>query len=214
MLGEISLAHKGVLFLDELPEFNRQVLESLREPLESGTVQIARAAYRAELPADFQLVAAMNPCPCGWFGHPVHRCRCSVDSIQRYIGKVSGPFLDRIDLIVRLFPSELDDRNDTEEEESHIILNRVIKARAVQIARQGCLNARLPDGAIPAHCRMTTEAHRRLKAAKQAFALSNRSVSRISRVARTLADLGGLDQLTEACISQAIQVRQEMKKPV
>ena len=214
MLGEVSLAHKGVLFLDELPEFNRQVLESLREPLETGTVQIARAAYRAELPADFQLVAAMNPCPCGWFGHPVQRCRCSVESIHRYVGKISGPLLDRIDLIVRLFPSEIDDLGEHAGEASHIILERVIKARAVQIARQGCLNARLPDGTIPVHCRMTTAAHQRLKAAKQAFALSNRSVNRITRVARTLADLGGMDQLTEACVSQAIQVRQEIKKPV
>jgi len=214
MLGEVSLAHRGVLFLDELPEFNRQVLECLREPLETGTVQIARAAYRAELPADFQLVAAMNPCPCGWFGHPDHRCRCSPESIHRYLGKISGPLLDRVDLVVRLFPSEVDDSSDAKEESSKDILERVVKARDIQLSRQGCLNAKLPDSSMPIHCRMTLPARQRLKTAKQAFGLSHRSVNRISRVARTLADLAGKDQMTEACVSQAIQIRQEIKKPV
>lgn len=214
MLGEVSLAHRGVLFLDELPEFNRQVIECLREPLEHGVVQIARTAYRAALPAEFQLVAAMNPCPCGWFGHPDHRCRCSAESIQRYLGKVSGPLLDRMDLIVRLFPPEADVMDTTDEESSDVILNRVTRARSIQLARQACLNARLPDSAIPIHCEMSLPAQRRLKAAKQALGLSSRSVNRVIRVARTLADLAGHAHLTEACLSQAIQVRQEIKKPV
>ncbi len=213
-LGEVSLAHKGVLFLDELPEFNRQALESLREPLETGTVQIARAAYRAELPADFQLVAAMNPCPCGWFGHPDARCRCSAESINRYLGKLSGPLLDRIDMVVRLFSSDDDRSDDTPRESSQVLLERVIRAREIQIRRQGCLNAQLVESEISVHCRLSSQAHRRLRSVCQAFGLSNRALSRIIRLARTLSDLSGEDHLTEASIAQAMQVRQEIKKPL
>jgi len=215
-LGEVSLAHQGILFLDELPEFSRQALEGLRQPIESRTVQIARAAYRAELPADFQLVAAMNPCPCGWFGHPEGRCRCSTETVHRYLGKLSGPLMERIDMIVRLFSQSNDDSNPDElvEEPSKAYLDRVIKARQRQLNRQGSLNARVADAGIAVHCRLSAMAHQRLKSVSRAFGLSNRSQARIIRLARTLADLADEDQLTESCIAQAVQLRQEIKKPV
>lgn len=213
-LGEVSLAHKGLLFLDELPEFNKQVLESLREPLETGTVQIARAAYRTELPADFQLVAAMNPCPCGWFGHPDARCRCSSENVNRYLDKLSGPMMDRIDMVVRLFNTDDEHVDETLAEASQTILKRVIRAREIQIGRQGCLNARLAESEIPIHCSLSPQADRMLRSVRQAFGLSHRAVSRVKRLARTIADLSGEDQLTESSIAQAIQVRQEIKNPV
>lgn len=214
-LGEVSLAHKGILFLDELPEFSRQALESLREPIENGTVQIARASYRAELPAEFQFVAAMNPCPCGWYGHPDARCRCSSESVQRYLGKLSGPLLDRIDMVVRLYP-QVDEVPfaDIDEEPSKRILSRVIKARQRQHSRQRCLNARIPDARMPMHCKLTPQAQSRFNQVRQAFGLSHRSESRMIRLARTLADLAGEAHLTESSIAQAVQLRQEVKKPV
>lgn len=215
-LGEVSLAHHGILFLDELPEFSRQALEGLRQPIETRTVQIARAAYRAELPADFQLLAAMNPCPCGWFGHPAGRCRCSTESVQRYLGKLSGPLMDRIDMVVRLFSPSNDDvtPQDIPEEKSKAYLNRVSRARQKQLNRQGCLNARLTDAAVAIHCGLSAVAHRKLKAVNRALGLSNRSEIRITRLARTLADLADEDQLTEVSIAQAVRLRQEIKKPV
>ena len=207
--GEISLAHNGVLFLDELPEWSRQALEVLREPLESGVVTISRAARQSEFPARFQLVAAMNPCPCGWAGDVSGRCRCSVDSIQRYRARISGPLLDRIDLHVdvpRLPPSAL--RADAPQSEgSAQVRARVVAARALQHARAGRANAQLSQAETLATCRLTTHDELLLERAIDALHLSARSLHRILRVARTIADLAGSMDITTAHLTEAIGYR-------
>ena len=213
-LGEVTLAHKGILFLDELGEFNKQVLESLREPMESGVIHVSRMTYRAELPADFQLIAAMNPCPCGWFGHPEHKCRCVEDVVHRYLGKISGPLLDRMDMIVRMFVRTSEDHSSDPSETSMVVAQRVKTAWQTQIDRQGCLNAKVSDLMFSRHMEMTDAASRCLQSAKRTFGLSNRAVNRISRVARTFADLSADRLITETSVAQAVSVRQEIKKPV
>jgi magnesium chelatase family protein len=191
--GEISLAHGGVLFLDELPEFPRQALEALREPLESGCVTIARAARRARFPARFQLVAAMNPCPCGWLGAPAgsgRACRCSPDAVARYQGRLSGPLLDRIDLQVEVpaaSPADLMAAPDGEP--SAVVALRVAAARARQQARQGRPNALLGPGDIERVCATDTAAGALLRRAAERLAFSGRRLHRVLKVARTIADL-------------------------
>jgi magnesium chelatase family protein len=207
--GEISLAHNGVLFLDELPEWDRRALEVLREPLESGVVTISRAARQNEFPARFQLVAAMNPCPCGWAGDPSGRCRCHPDAIQRYRAKISGPLLDRIDLHVdvpRLPPSEL--RPDAPDgESSGIVRVRVAEARAIQHSRSGKANAQLGQAETMATCRLAAHDQMLLERAIDALQLSARSMHRILRVARTIADLANSPHIATAHLSEALGYR-------
>lgn len=207
--GEISLAHHGVLFLDELPEWNRAALEVLREPLESGTVTVSRAARTAEFPARFQLVAAMNPCPCGWAGDPSGRCRCGPDLVRRYRSRVSGPLLDRIDLHVhvpRLPPHEL--RPDAPDGEATAAVQaRVVAARGRQHARCGKPNARMGQAETMAHCRLSARDQALLERAVERLQLSARSLHRILRVARTIADLDGSDAIATPHLTEALGYR-------
>ncbi len=207
--GEISLAHNGVLFLDELPEWDRRALEVLREPLESGVVTVSRAARSAEFPARFQLVAAMNPCPCGWAGDASGRCRCSADAVKRYRGRLSGPLLDRIDLhieVPRLPPAEL--RPDAPGGESTAqVRERVIVARQSQYERAGKTNARLNHAETASACRLDERDHTLLERAVDTLQLSARSMHRILRVARTIADLAGSARIQTPHLTEAIGYR-------
>lgn len=204
--GEISLAHHGVLFLDELPEFDRKVLESLREPLETGRIHIARAARQAEFPAAFQLVAAMNPCPCGRHGSP--ECACTPDQVARYRGRLSGPLLDRIDLIVEvpaLPADELAGRPDGED--TATVRTRTAAAAERQQLRQGKPNARLEGREIDACCTTDADGTKLLRQAAERLGLSARGWHRILRVARTIADLAGSTELRAPHVAEAIQYR-------
>ena len=195
--GEISLAHNGVLFLDELAEWDRKSLEVLRQPLESGVVSISRASNTAEFPARFQLVAAMNPCPCGWFGDNSGRCRCTPDAIERYRGKLSGPLLDRIDIhlaMTRLQHEELH-LNAAPGESSALIRERVIRTRDLQQKRTGICNAHLSQSQLKEHCQLSTSNQDLLDKAMNALQLSARATYRILRVARTIADLAGSENI-------------------
>ena len=207
--GEISLAHQGVLFLDELPEWSRQALEVLREPLESGVVTISRAARQSEFPARFQLVAAMNPCPCGWAGDVSGRCRCGAEAIRRYRARISGPLLDRIDLhidVPRLPPSAL--RGDAPHSDSSALVRaRVAQARAIQHARTRKPNAQLSQAETIATCRLEAHDQALLERAVDALQLSARSLHRILRVARTIADLAGCEAIATAHLTEAIGYR-------
>jgi magnesium chelatase family protein len=206
--GEISLAHHGILFLDELPEFDRRVLEVLRQPLESGRVTISRAARQADFPARFQLIAAMNPCPCGYLGHWSSRCRCTPDEVRRYRGRLSGPFLDRIDLHVEvpaLRDGELECARTAEA--SPAVRERASAARETQIARQATPNARLAGGEIERHCRPDSAGHALLREAASRLALSARAFHRVLKVARTIADLDGRKGLAARHIAEALQYR-------
>ncbi|MDX1443723.1 MAG: ATP-binding protein [Gammaproteobacteria bacterium] len=206
--GEISRAHGGVLFLDELPEFDRRVLDVLREPLESGVIHISRAARQAEFPASFQLVAAMNPCPCGFRGDPEHACRCTPDQVARYRGRVSGPFLDRIDLHVtvpRLKPSEL--RRMNPGEESAAVRERVTAAWQRQQARQGKCNAALGGRELESVWPLDPGVEALLEQASSRFRLSARSHHRIWRVTATIADLAGADAISAANMAEALAYR-------
>lgn len=208
--GEISMALHGVLFLDELPEFDRKVLEVLREPLESGRITISRAARRADFPAQFQLVAAMNPCPCGYLGHYNGQCRCTPDQIARYRGKISGPLLDRIDiqLPVPALPQQ-DLLNRAAGEASAPIQARVEAARQRQLARQGKANAQLSVTEIDQYCALDTAAETLLQQAITRLNLSARAYHRVLKVARTLADLAGDADITVKHIAEAVQYRRE-----
>ena len=206
--GEISLAHQGILFLDELPEFDRKVLETLREPLETGRVHIARAARQAEFPAEFQLIAAMNPCPCGFHGHDARPCRCTPDQITRYRGRLSGPFLDRIDLVIEVpaLPAEAL-AGQPDGESSAQVRERVTAAGARQQQRQGKANARLTTRDIESLCAPDEAGSRLLQQATTRLALSARAWHRILKVARTIADLAGEAQIRAPHVAEAIQYR-------
>jgi magnesium chelatase family protein len=206
--GEISLAHHGVLFLDELPEFDRDVLEALREPLESGRVSISRAARQAQFPARFQLVAAMNPCPCGHCGDRSGRCRCTPERIARYRGRISGPLADRIDIKLEVpAPREAELVGPTGGESSSAIRARIEDARRVQIARQGKPNALLGTKEIDRHCTTDRDGDQLLRHALARLLLSARGYHRVLRVARTIADLGQRSTLCAEHIAEAIQYR-------
>lgn len=193
-----------------MPEWSRHALEVLREPLESGQVVVARASRSEAFPARFQLVAAMNPCPCGWAGDRSGRCRCAVDGIQRYRGRVSGPLLDRIDLHVevpRLEPHEL--RDDTPfGEDSRSVRARVVAAREVQLSRAGKANAQLLPTEMAQHCQLCADDRQLLEDAVERLQLSARSMHRILRVARTVADLQGSEDIATAHVAEAIGYRQ------
>ncbi len=206
--GEISLSHHGVLFLDELPEFHRDVLEALREPLETGTVSIARAQWHGQFPARFQLVAAMNPCQCGYAGDTNGRCRCTAPTVRRYLSRISGPLLDRIDLHVEVPRLEYGALAApvTPAESSAIVAERVQLARRRQDAR-GALNAALDLEAPGGCCRLGLREHALLEAASRRLGLSARACHRIQRVARTIADLAGLERIGVAELSEAIGYR-------
>ena len=207
--GEISLAHNGVLFLDELPEWDRRALEVLREPLESGVVTISRAARQNEFPARFQLVAAMNPCPCGWAGDPSGRCRCSLEVIRRYRARISGPLMDRIDLqieVPRLPPSDL--RPDgPASESSEIVRGRVQVARDIQGQRAGKANAQMSQAETNTHCRLQPRDQLLLERAIESLQLSARSMHRILRVSRTIADMAGAAQINTTHLTEALGYR-------
>ena len=211
--GEISLAHHGVLFLDELPEFDRRVLEVLREPLETGRIHISRAARQAEFPAQFQLVAAMNPCPCGYLGHVSGKCRCTPDQIIRYRGRISGPLLDRIDLQIEVPGIPADAlRNSAPGESSSEVQARVEGARALQLARQGKPNALLAPKEIDKHCQPDAAGDALLRQAIARLNLSARAYHRVLKVARTIADLADAESLAANHIAEAIGYRRAMDR--
>lgn len=208
--GEISLAHHGVLFLDELPEFPRQVLEVLREPLETGHITISRAARQADFPARFQLVAAMNPCPCGYLGHPARPCRDTPDQIARYRARISGPLLDRIDIQVSVPAlTEAELMRTGAGESSTTIRARVEAARTRQLSRQGKPNAALGTREIEQSCQLDGAGETLLKQAITHLNLSARGYHRILRLARSVADLAGSDAITPTHLAEAIQYRRQ-----
>ena len=209
--GEISLAHNGVLFLDELPEFSRHVLDVLREPLESGQIMISRAARQSSFPAQFQLVAAMNPCPCGYAGDPRQRCQCTPDQMQRYRARISGPLLDRIDLSVevpRVPLAELGAPRSEHDEDSATVRQRVIRARDYALQRAGRPNAEISTRELERDCALGPAERRWFEAALERLGLSARAYHRTLRVARTIADLdGGAGLLDRAHLAEALQYR-------
>jgi magnesium chelatase family protein len=206
--GEISMAMHGVLFLDELPEFERHVLEVLREPLESGRVSVSRAARQAEFPAEFQLVGAMNPCPCGYLGHYTNRCCCTPDQIARYRSRISGPLLDRIDIQIEVPAVTVDDLSRAQTgESSQTIRDRVERARANMTARQEKPNAKLTSAELDRHCALGKDAAAVLQKAIAKLGLSARGYHRILKVARTIADLAGAKHIEAAHLAEAIQYR-------
>ncbi len=212
--GEISLAHHGVLFLDELPEFRRDVLEALREPLETGNVSVARAAYRGHLPARFQLIAAMNPCPCGYAGDPNGRCRCTPQQVRRYLSKLSGPLLDRVDMHVEVPRLSYEVLRATAQapEGTAAVAARVLAARGRQQER-GALNAGLDAAALQRACALGILEHGLLESASRRLGLSARACHRVQRVARTIADLGGQDSVGVTELSEAIGYRRLDREP-
>ncbi|WP_311223178.1 MULTISPECIES: YifB family Mg chelatase-like AAA ATPase [unclassified Acidovorax] len=213
--GEISLAHEGVLFLDEFPEFARSALEALREPLETGRITIARAARRAEFPARFQLIAAMNPCPCGFLGAAQRACRCTPDQVARYQGKLSGPLLDRIDLHVEVPAMPADELlNAPAGEASAAVRARVEAARARAVARQGKPNQALQGREIDVHLALDDAAGRFLQAAAARLGWSARSTHRALKVARTIADMAGAADIAAAHVAEAVQYRRVLRSTV
>ncbi|MFI3253732.1 MAG: YifB family Mg chelatase-like AAA ATPase [Eubacteriales bacterium] len=212
--GEISLSHHGVLFLDELPEFTKEVVEVLRQPIEDGIVQISRASGTATYPCDFMLICAMNPCRCGWYGDSSERCRCSPSSVEKYLGKISGPMLDRIDLFVKVTAltfQELSQRNgiDSQGESSSEIQKRVNQARAIQTERysnQG-INASMNEDALEKYATLNQDCSKLMEQAFLRFCLTGRSHSRIRRLARTIADLDGEEEIQTQHLSEALHYR-------
>jgi len=211
--GEISLAHNGILFLDELPEFKRAVLEVLRQPLEDRCVTVSRARFSVVYPANFMLIASMNPCPCGFYNHPEKECLCGPQGVQRYLSKISGPLLDRIDLHVEVTPVPFDELSSkTGGEKSENIRNRVIEARDRQIIRfkeAGEIhhNAMMPSRLVRTICELDTASEKLLKVAMTRLDLSARAYDRILKVSRTIADLDNSDAIKPEHIAEAIQYR-------
>ena len=212
--GEISLAHRGVLFLDELSEFPRHVLEVLREPLENGAITISRAGGKVEFPARFQLVAAMNPCPCGQLGDPRGRCRCTPEQVARYQARISGPLLDRIDLQVAV-PAQPPEVLLADEEEtgpdSTTLRREVVRARMRQMERQGCANTELDTAGLARWCRLGGKERELLQRAMENLGLSARGYHRVLRVARTIADLAGAEAIEVAHLTEAIGYRRGLE---
>jgi len=214
--GEISLAHHGVLFLDELPEFHRNVLETLREPLESGSICISRAAIQTEFPAHFQLLAAMNPCPCGHYGNPIARCSCSPDRINRYLAKLSAPLLDRIDMqitVQALSEKELILPNITAGGESIKIRAQVASVRQHQLNRQGCINANLSAKDCEKVCKLENSEREFLGQALSRLQLSARAFHRLLKVSRTIADMRHAEQVLIPDLKQALSFKQALQSP-
>ncbi len=211
--GEISLAHNGVLFLDELPEFKRQVLEVMRQPLEDRKICISRAKFAVEYPASFMLVAAMNPCPCGYYNHPTRECVCSPGMIQKYLSRISGPLLDRIDMHIEIVPVPFDKLSEAAPAEpSAVIRERVIKARQVQEARFRDVagvycNAQMSSKMLRKFCEVDAEGQQLLKAAMLRMNLSARAYDRILKVARTIADMAGSERILTEHLAEAINYR-------
>ena len=208
--GEISLSHNGALFLDELPEFDRKVLEVLREPLETGHITISRANRQADFPASFQLIAAMNPCPCGYLGDSSGRCHCTSEQVARYRARVSGPLLDRIDmhLDVPRVPLEMLRQGSPQGEESSAdIRRRVVKARSIGFRRCGKTNAALSAAEVKVYCRLSDQGHQLLEQALERFGLSHRAYNRILKLSRTIADLADSPSIEVPHLSEAIAYR-------
>jgi magnesium chelatase family protein len=207
--GEISLAHNGVLFLDELPEFDRHALEVLREPLEAGAITISRAGRQAEFPARFQLIAAMNPCPCGYLGDPIESCDCTAHQVQRYRARISGPLVDRLDLHVhvpRVDFKSLREPNGGGEISAQVAA-RVRQARELQIRRQGACNAHLNNAAVERYCTPDAPCLGVLERAVQHYGLSARGYHRVLKVARTIADMTGRPQIDTRHLTEALTLR-------
>lgn len=213
--GEISLAHHGVLFLDELLEYDRRALEALREPLETGVVSIARASYHTQYPAQFQLIAAMNPCPCGRLGDPLGDCHCSPPQIAQYRGRVSAPLLERFDIHLEVPRVDLSDFTESElrTDGSRTIAVQVARARTIQIERQGNCNARLTDGQIEKLCTPDAAGGALLDSAMKLFGLSARARQRILKLARTIADLSGEAQIGQLQVGEAVSYRAFDRRP-
>ncbi len=208
--GEITLAHLGVLFLDELPEFDRKVLEVLRQPLEGKEIVISRASRQITFPADFQLIAAMNPCPCGYAFNQDNRCQCSTESIKRYQNRISGPLLDRIDLHIDVPPLKAQElQSTTEVENSATVRERVLAAYDLQIQRQGASNQSLSPQQLEAHAQLNQASKNMLEMAQQRLNLSARAYHRILRVARSIADLSQSSDIETAHLSEALSYRKQ-----
>ncbi|MGZ5199794.1 MAG: YifB family Mg chelatase-like AAA ATPase [Telluria sp.] len=210
--GEVSLAHHGVLFLDELPEFDRRVIEVLREPLESGHITVSRAARQADFPARFQLIAAMNPCPCGWRGHPSGKCHCTSDAIQRYQDRISGPLLDRIDMqieVASIRPETMAALADGEPSEA--IAERVAHAYKLQLVRQGKPNQQLATREIDRLCRLDAAGEQVLRESMAQLQWSARAYHRVLKVARTIADLAGEPRIQKDNVMEAVQYRRGLR---
>ncbi len=211
--GEVSLGHNGVLFLDELPEFQRNVLEVMRQPLEDGCVTIARAALSVSFPSRFMLAAAMNPCPCGFFSDPTRECHCSPVQIQRYVSKISGPLLDRIDIHIEVPAVKYKElRGNAEVECSAAVRERVLRARQVQLDRYRVekglyANSQMPSRLLRKHCAISADGEKLLETAIQRLGLSARAHDRILKVSRTIADLEAAECIESKHLSEAIQYR-------
>ncbi len=213
MPGEISLAHNGILFLDEFPEFSRGVLEVMRQPLEDRHINISRAKYSIDYPAGFMLVASMNPCPCGYYNHPARQCRCAPGAVQKYLNRISGPLLDRIDLQVEILPVPFEElATGAPGEESAAIRARVMRARKIQEERfrgekEIHCNAQMNTRLLNRHVRLGETAQRQLRDAMTRFDMSARAYDRILKVARTIADLDGSEEVTAVHMSEAVSYR-------
>ena len=211
--GEVSLAHNGILFLDELPEFGRNVLEVLRQPLEERRITVSRARYSVEYPANFTLVAAMNPCPCGYYNHPTRECTCPPGAVHRYLGRISGPLMDRIDLHIEVTPVSIQEMASAERgEPSAAIRRRVVRAHEVQRNRfRGVAgvytNAMMTGRMVREYCPIDAEARTLLERAMERLSLSARAYDRILKVARTIADLAGRETIAAADVAEAINYR-------